>query len=140
MNGRDEVERAMAKKKGSPFAHEISSSETDDESVLKPSVKGFNFMDDRIMNGNWIREPHSDVIQKFFRVLAICQTAIPEVNEEFGKVTYEAESPDEAAFVIAAREVPECIDKLAQAGIKLWVLTGDKMETAINIGYALQKL
>lgn len=31
--------------------------------------------------------------------------------------------------------VPECIDKLAQAGIKLWVLTGDKMETAINIGY-----
>jgi phospholipid-translocating ATPase len=30
--------------------------------------------------------------------------------------------------------VPECIDKLAQAGIKLWVLTGDKMETAINIG------
>ncbi|KAL2559080.1 putative phospholipid-transporting ATPase 9 [Forsythia ovata] len=32
--------------------------------------------------------------------------------------------------------VPECIDKLAQAGIKIWVLTGDKMETAINIGYA----
>ncbi len=32
-------------------------------------------------------------------------------------------------------QVPECIDRLAQAGIKLWVLTGDKMETAINIGY-----
>ncbi|XP_056862676.1 phospholipid-transporting ATPase 10 isoform X3 [Raphanus sativus] len=32
--------------------------------------------------------------------------------------------------------VPECIDKLAQAGIKIWVLTGDKMETAINIGFA----
>jgi len=31
-------------------------------------------------------------------------------------------------------QVPECIDKLAQAGIKLWVLTGDKMETAINVG------
>ncbi|CAL5422362.1 unnamed protein product [Camellia sinensis] len=31
-------------------------------------------------------------------------------------------------------QVPECIDKLAQAGIKIWVLTGDKMETAINIG------
>ncbi|CAN6195206.1 unnamed protein product, partial [Urochloa humidicola] len=24
---------------------------------------------------------------------------------------------------------------LAQAGIKIWVLTGDKMETAINIGF-----
>ncbi|XVF11247.1 hypothetical protein REPUB_Repub08aG0010100 [Reevesia pubescens] len=32
--------------------------------------------------------------------------------------------------------VRDCIDKLAQAGIKLWVLTGDKMETAIYIGYA----
>ena len=31
--------------------------------------------------------------------------------------------------------MPDCIDKLAQAGIKIWVLTGDKMETAINIGY-----
>jgi phospholipid-translocating ATPase len=34
-------------------------------------------------------------------------------------------------------QVPECIDKLAHAGIKIWVLTGDKMETAINIGYIL---
>ena len=25
---------------------------------------------------------------------------------------------------------------LAEAGIRLWVLTGDKMETAINIGFA----
>lgn len=32
--------------------------------------------------------------------------------------------------------VGECIEQLAAAGIKLWVLTGDKMETAINIGYA----
>ncbi|GFZ16181.1 autoinhibited Ca2+/ATPase II [Actinidia rufa] len=36
--------------------------------------------------------------------------------------------------------VPECIDKLAQAGIKIWVLTGDKMETAINIGFACSLL
>ena len=30
--------------------------------------------------------------------------------------------------------VPESIDQLARAGIKIWVLTGDKQETAINIG------
>ncbi|CAK8537794.1 unnamed protein product [Lathyrus sativus] len=36
--------------------------------------------------------------------------------------------------------VPECIDKLAQAGIKLWVLTGNKMETAINVGFACRLL
>lgn len=32
--------------------------------------------------------------------------------------------------------VPETIAKLAQSGIKLWVLTGDKTETAINIGFS----
>ncbi|XP_019094993.1 PREDICTED: probable phospholipid-transporting ATPase 11 [Camelina sativa] len=36
--------------------------------------------------------------------------------------------------------VLDCIDKLAQAGIKIWVLTGDKMETAINIGFACSLL
>jgi phospholipid-translocating ATPase len=32
--------------------------------------------------------------------------------------------------------VPETIAELAKSGIKLWVLTGDKTETAINIGFA----
>lgn len=32
--------------------------------------------------------------------------------------------------------VPQCIEDLRHAGIKVWVLTGDKLETAINIGYA----
>ncbi|XP_073001334.1 phospholipid-transporting ATPase 3 isoform X2 [Typha latifolia] len=32
--------------------------------------------------------------------------------------------------------VPACIETLSKAGIKIWVLTGDKMETAINIAYA----
>ncbi|KAG2378980.1 hypothetical protein C9374_007618 [Naegleria lovaniensis] len=33
-------------------------------------------------------------------------------------------------------EVPDTIATLAKANIKIWVLTGDKQETAINIGYA----
>ena len=32
--------------------------------------------------------------------------------------------------------VPEAIESLREAGIKLWVLTGDKQETAVNIGYS----
>ncbi|CAI2181192.1 19540_t:CDS:2 [Funneliformis geosporum] len=32
--------------------------------------------------------------------------------------------------------VPETIDKLRKAGIRVWMLTGDKRETAINIGYS----
>ncbi|XP_025157793.1 phospholipid-transporting ATPase ID isoform X7 [Harpegnathos saltator] len=36
--------------------------------------------------------------------------------------------------------VPQTIANLGVAGIKLWVLTGDKQETAINIGYSCQLL
>uniref|UniRef100_A0A665W7K0 Phospholipid-transporting ATPase n=1 Tax=Echeneis naucrates TaxID=173247 RepID=A0A665W7K0_ECHNA len=36
--------------------------------------------------------------------------------------------------------VPETIDKLAKADIKIWVLTGDKKETAENIGYSCSLL
>lgn len=34
----------------------------------------------------------------------------------------------------------ETIQHIHQAGIKLWVLTGDKLETAINIGFACKLL
>ncbi len=37
-------------------------------------------------------------------------------------------------------DVPETIVALKKAGIKIWILTGDKMETAINIGFSCQFL
>lgn len=40
--------------------------------------------------------------------------------------TYNARVKDDCAATI---------ERLADGGIKLWVLTGDKQETAINIGY-----
>ena len=36
--------------------------------------------------------------------------------------------------------VPQTIANLRKTGIKIWVLTGDKQETAINIGYSCQLL
>ncbi|PWN38046.1 phospholipid-translocating P-type ATPase [Meira miltonrushii] len=36
--------------------------------------------------------------------------------------------------------VPEAIEKLHQAGIKLWILTGDKLQTAIEIGFSCNLL
>ena len=36
--------------------------------------------------------------------------------------------------------VPDTIELLGNAGIKLWVLTGDKVETAINIGFSCNLL
>ncbi|KAK6155195.1 hypothetical protein DH2020_009443 [Rehmannia glutinosa] len=108
--GMTEVERALAKRKGDTHHDSgITSSNiqrsSGDRAGSGKSIKGFNFHDERIMNGQWVNEPHADMIQKFFRVLALCHTAIPEVNQETGEVAYEAESPDEAAFVIAAREL-----------------------------------
>lgn len=37
-------------------------------------------------------------------------------------------------------EVPETIEALQRAGIKIWVLTGDKQETAINIAHSCKLL
>lgn len=36
--------------------------------------------------------------------------------------------------------VPEAIEMLHRAGIKLWILTGDKLQTAIEIGYSCNLL
>ena len=36
--------------------------------------------------------------------------------------------------------VPETIADLQRAGIKIWMLTGDKLETAENIGYSCRLL
>ncbi|CAI7795274.1 unnamed protein product [Closterium sp. NIES-53] len=36
--------------------------------------------------------------------------------------------------------VPQAIEAMAAAGIRLWVLTGDKLETAVNIGFACRLL
>ena len=36
--------------------------------------------------------------------------------------------------------VPNTIEMLKKAGIKVWVLTGDKIETAVNIGYSCKLL
>ena len=36
--------------------------------------------------------------------------------------------------------MPEAIANLVKANIKIWVLTGDKQETAINIGYSCNML
>ncbi|KAM7512457.1 hypothetical protein LguiB_011332 [Lonicera macranthoides] len=106
--GMTEVEMALAKRKGE-VSLEVGNTSSDlrhhGDVESGKAIKGFNFKDERIMNGQWVNELHSDVIQKFFRVLAICHTAIPDVSKESGEISYEAESPDEAAFVIAAREL-----------------------------------
>ncbi|XP_022714556.1 probable phospholipid-transporting ATPase 4 [Durio zibethinus] len=75
-------------------------SRTEEESV----IKGFNFRDDRLMNKNWIHRSSLLEITMFFRVMALCHTGIPIEDDKIDKLRYEAESPEEVAFLIASQE------------------------------------
>ncbi|MBA0604438.1 hypothetical protein Godav_017098 [Gossypium davidsonii] len=136
-HGITEVERALAWRKGSPLAREVPeiNGQVEEFKKEKPLVKGFNFVDERIMNSNWLNEPHADVIQKFLRLLAICHTAIPEVDEETRRISYEAESPDEAAFVVAARELGFEFYERTQTSISLYEfdLSGKKVKRSYKL-------
>lgn len=118
--GVTEVEKATARRLGKdPRMLEDASIMEEGESVAnnegsgiemrpmsqKPHVKGFNLKDERLQDGNWVDQPNPEEIRMFFRILAVCHTAIPEVDEVTGVMMYEAESPDEASFVVAAREL-----------------------------------
>ncbi|ONI09045.1 hypothetical protein PRUPE_5G214200 [Prunus persica] len=139
--GVTEVERALAGRKGSSkssLAEEVTEEEShvEDLTEAKSLIKGFNFRDERIMNGHWVNEPRADIIQKFLQLLAICHTAIPDIDEETGRVSYEAESPDEAAFVIAARELGFEFYKRTQTSISVHELDpiyGRQVERAYKL-------
>nr|XP_027190290.1 putative phospholipid-transporting ATPase 9 isoform X2 [Cicer arietinum] len=139
--GVTEVEQAIGINNSSLMIHEhVNGSEPNSNDIReardrKEPIKGFNFIDERIMNGNWVNEPRADVIQKFFRLLAICHTAIPEVDDT-GRVLYEAESPDEAAFVIAAREVGFKFYKRTQTSLSMKELdpiSGNEVERTYKL-------
>ncbi|KAJ0082558.1 hypothetical protein Patl1_11780 [Pistacia atlantica] len=67
-------------------------------------IKGFNFRDDRLLNKNWIHKSNSNDMTMFFRVMALCHTGIPVEDDHTDKLKYEAESPEEVAFLIASQE------------------------------------
>jgi magnesium-transporting ATPase (P-type) len=74
--------------------------------------------------------------------------ASTSINNREEKLTAVAKEIETGLHIVGAtaiedklqRGVPETIKKLEEAGIKLWVLTGDKRETAIEIGYSTHVL
>ncbi|GLT31903.1 hypothetical protein SLA2020_066030 [Shorea laevis] len=105
-HGFTEVEISLAKRRAKmPLVVDGSSSNvpTPSHDTIGDEHMISKFRDERIMNGKWVNELYSDIIQKFFRVLAICHTVIliSESNKDF----YEAESQDELAFVRVAKEL-----------------------------------
>jgi len=72
-------------------------------------------------------------------------TSIENRDKKLTAVAYEVETGLHIVGATAIEDklqdgVPETISKLGKAGIKLWVLTGDKRETAIEIGYSTKVL
>ncbi|KAL4970765.1 aminophospholipid-translocating P4-type ATPase DNF3 [Aspergillus stella-maris] len=68
-------------------------------------------------------------------------TSLVDRQERIEKVGQQIEEQLELTGATAIEDklqkgVPETIDKLRRANIKLWMLTGDKRETAINVGHS----
>ena len=80
--------------------------------------------------------------------LSLLQRAVNAVIDRAGKLSDVAGMIETNLTILGATAiedklqigVPETIAALARAGIKTWVLTGDKVETAINIGYSCKLL
>ncbi|KAK3430469.1 hypothetical protein EUGRSUZ_E02021 [Eucalyptus grandis] len=68
------------------------------------SIKGFNFRDNRLMDGRWTRNSNVYDITMSFRVMALCHTGVPIEDDQADKLKFEAESPEEVAFLIASQE------------------------------------
>uniref|UniRef100_A0A7N8X0J5 Phospholipid-transporting ATPase n=1 Tax=Mastacembelus armatus TaxID=205130 RepID=A0A7N8X0J5_9TELE len=72
-------------------------------------------------------------------------TAIEEREEKLDELYEEIEKDLQLLGATAVEDklqdgVPQTIEQLAKADIKIWVLTGDKQETAENIGYSCNML
>ena len=72
--GVTEIERAILQRAGKPAPPKTAG-------AIEPS---FNFRDKRIENGAWGKRSDADLCLGFFRVLAICQSVIPEGNPADG--------------------------------------------------------
>ena len=95
---------------------------------LRTLLYGYRYLDD-------------DEYQTWHKLYHDATTSLTDRQEQVEKVGALLEHDLELAGATAIEDklqdgVPEAIEKLRRAGIKLWMLTGDKRETAINIGHS----
>ncbi|KAJ5653097.1 hypothetical protein N7490_000100 [Penicillium lividum] len=95
---------------------------------LRTLLYGHRFLDEATYN-TWKAAYHD------------ASTSIVDRQEKIEEVGEQIEQQLELTGATAIEDklqkgVPETIDKLRRANIKLWMLTGDKRETAINVGHA----
>ncbi|TRY97368.1 hypothetical protein DNTS_033009 [Danionella cerebrum] len=86
-----------------------------------------------------------DVFDEWMKKLLFASTALENREERLGDLYEEIEQGMMLLGATAIEDklqegVPETIACLTLANIKIWVLTGDKLETAMNIGYSCNML
>uniref|UniRef100_A0A913I3D3 Phospholipid-transporting ATPase n=1 Tax=Strongyloides stercoralis TaxID=6248 RepID=A0A913I3D3_STRER len=91
------------------------------------------------------KELSDDICYEWLGRLKIAASALENRDEKVGKLYDELEVNLTLIGATAIEDklqehVPETIEKLTAANIKIWVLTGDKTETAINIGFSCKLL
>lgn len=82
--------------------------------------------------------------EEYFEWSKVYEKAATTINNRGEELMKAAELIEKDLFLLGATaiedklqdEVPDTIATLAVAGVKIWVLTGDRQETAINIGYS----
>ncbi|EPS42478.1 hypothetical protein H072_3562 [Dactylellina haptotyla CBS 200.50] len=95
---------------------------------LRTLIYGYRFLDE----GNY---------RDWSRIYNEATTSLSDRQAKIDKAADMIEREFEFAGATAIEDklqdgVPDAIDRLRRAGIKMWMLTGDKKETAINIGYS----
>jgi magnesium-transporting ATPase (P-type) len=66
-------------------------------------TQSHSFYDKRIHDMNWMNEKNSSEIEEFLKLLALCHTVVPEIDQKTGNCEYQAASPDEDALVKGAK-------------------------------------
>lgn len=92
-----------------------------------------------------MREIPEEEYNRWSQIHDAAATTLTNRAEELDKA---AEVIEQDMFLLGATAiedklqdgVPDTIHTLQEAGIKVWVLTGDRQETAINIGYSCRLL
>lgn len=97
--GVTEVQKAVPERAG----NKLSSSE--EEVFCSTLQKGFNLRDHRLENLRWQEDQRRYMIQRFLEILALCHTVVVEGEPNGGNIKYVGESPDETAFVLAAKQL-----------------------------------
>ena len=91
------------------------------------------------------RELTDEQVRDFEKKWNTAKNAMSDRSKRLDEVAKEFEVDMELVGVTAIEDkiqegVPETIADLLEGGLKVWVLTGDKQETAINIGYSCKLL